>query len=111
MATLVAFRYTYLLLGSLECFGALVVFVLRADLRRTILIAGVIGGCVEIVSEVWYMSKRQFGNERTQVITEPPDLSCMLAGFVSSHYYSLRFFAVAGDPPPRQSLGYADQFG
>lgn len=51
----VPWHYTYLLLGCMVDLGALVVYWVRADLRRPIIAAGVIGGGLEAISEVWYL--------------------------------------------------------
>ncbi len=48
-------HFTYLLLGCMVCLGALVVFVVRPDLRRPIITTGLIGASVEAVAEIWYL--------------------------------------------------------
>ncbi len=47
-------RYLYLSLAGLVCLGSLVVAITRPDLRRPIMIAGLAGGLIEAVSELWY---------------------------------------------------------
>jgi len=47
--------FMYLIFIALPFFiGAVVIFILRSDLRRFIIKAGVIGGIVGLISEAWY---------------------------------------------------------
>jgi hypothetical protein len=50
------FQYLYLLLAGVENFATGVVLLLRRDLWRAVLAVGVIGGGIEVLSELWYLN-------------------------------------------------------